>query len=60
MKKKQGPSLAATALRPFAEATRSDDVGKLLDGVGAFKPLKYDVLAGRTEKVLLTKMSFGR
>jgi hypothetical protein len=37
MKKKQGPRLAATAPRPFAEATGRDDVEKLRDELATFK-----------------------
>ena len=35
--KKQGPRLAATAPRPFAEATRRDDVEKVVEATATAK-----------------------
>ena len=60
MKKKQGPRLAATAPRPFAEATRRDDMDRLVEELAVFKSAKCEARARRAEKVLLTKMSLGR
>ena len=63
MKKKQGPRLAATAPRPFAEATRRGDVDRLVEELAVFKSTKCEARARRAEKVekvLLTKMSSGR
>jgi hypothetical protein len=58
--KKQGSRLAATTLRLFAEATRRDDVDRLVEELAVFKSTKCEARARRAEKVLLIKMSFGR
>ena len=47
--KKQGPRLAATAPRPFAEATRRDDGNNLVDGLTIVKTGRRGAVARRTK-----------
>jgi hypothetical protein len=44
----------------FAEATRRDDMERLVEELAVFKSTKCEARARRAEKVLLIKMSFGR